>query len=219
MVTNGDVTVGPVSTTLLVRGVLDGRVWNGFYVRDTRGPAWRAVGEVREVRKLEDELYRRTLRQASPETLESLLRLTDDVNEVLDLGLELAMKKLRAESGVIHCFEDPTKPPVTRAARGEKLGTDRGERLIVSDPMLRVARARCIAVGDPKRIPELRLVATRVDSEPERLQGVAMVPLACSRGVIGMMELGRTDHPFRATDAIVMREVSRKVSSRLELLL
>ena len=96
LVTNGDVTVGPINTTLLVRGVVDGRIWDGFYVRDTRTQAWRPVHEVREVRSVNERLYRRHLPLAPRDanSLEALMMLTEDPREVLSLfyldGLSLA---------------------------------------------------------------------------------------------------------------------------------
>lgn len=216
MVTNGDVTVGPVSTTTVVQGVLEGRVWNGFYVRDTRSPSWRAVHTLREVRALEDKLYRRAPREKSTSAIEALLCLAETTKEAMQLGLELARKRVRADAGIAHAFDHPFKAPVTRAAQGSLTRAEIDERLTDADPLVRIARARCIAMGDPKIIPEMRMSAIRIGGGAERLTGIAMVPVAGVGGVLGMLELGRADHPFRTTDAVVLREVSRKIAASLE---
>ncbi|NUP14388.1 MAG: GAF domain-containing protein [Polyangiaceae bacterium] len=213
LVTNGDTTVGPVPTTILVRGVLEGLIWNGHYVRDTRNQNWRAIHSIREVRALEDTIYRRR-RNESREALESLMALSGDLDEVLHLGLELALKRVAGDAAVVHCFDHPSKPPVTRAVMAPKV--ERGVRLLSTDPLLRVARSRCIAMGDPRSQPELRLAAVRIGADPAKVAGVAMVPIACAGGVVGMLEIGKNNHPFRTTDAVVLREVSEKIARAVE---
>ncbi len=218
LVTDGDVTVGPVNTTLLVRGVLEGSVWDGFYVRDTRGPAWRAVHTVREVRAMNQLIYRKK-KPALPHgqaTLETLLGLSDDPREIMRIGLELAATRLSADFGLLHCFDDPRKPPVTRFEIGQGPSSRIGDRLTSNDPTARIAKARCLALGEPRGTAELRLAARRLGGDFERVRGVAVAPLAASRGVVGMIELGRADHVFRATDGIILREVAASVVGRLE---
>ena len=51
-VTNGDVTVGPVTTNLLVRGVLYRRVPDECLVRERTWSAWRHLERIREVAEL-----------------------------------------------------------------------------------------------------------------------------------------------------------------------
>jgi hypothetical protein len=144
------------------------------------------------------------------------MMLTEDPREVLSLGLDLAMMRVRADMGLVHCYDDPLRAPVTRFGSGVADLNAMGDRVWAHDPLLKIAKARCIALGDPKLIPELRLGACRLGGSVEQVRGVAMVPIACARGVIGTVELGRSDHPFRATDAVVLREVMGKIVARLE---
>src|SRR6185295_3348046 len=51
-VTNGEVTVGPVVTNLLKRGVAEGAIPEACSVRRTDGP-WRSLDTVREVAALQ----------------------------------------------------------------------------------------------------------------------------------------------------------------------
>src|SRR5687767_11739934 len=52
LVSNGDLTVGPVPTHLLVRGFLEGRIPADCRVQPSSGGDWRALDEVREIRAL-----------------------------------------------------------------------------------------------------------------------------------------------------------------------
>lgn len=216
LVTSGDVTVGPVTTTALVRGVLAGLVWDNHYVRDTRTSHWRPVRSVREVRALDDRLFKRAPRDRSAAgTLETLVKLSDDRREVLKLGLELAARRTGAMTGLVHTFDDPMQPPVARLSH--RSGFQLGRRMEASDPVQKIAKARCIAIGAPDRVGELRQAAGRLGGGAE-VKGVAMIPIACSGGVLGIMELGRSDHPFRDGDVNVLRGVMQSVVGRLDAL-
>src|SRR4051812_18638368 len=59
LVYNRGVTVGPVRTDLLLRGVIHGRVPSTAWVRQTNWQNWREVGRIREVSALTRVLDRR----------------------------------------------------------------------------------------------------------------------------------------------------------------
>lgn len=218
LVTDGDATVGPVPTTLLVRGVIAGRVPDTCYVRDTKTQAWRPVHAVREVRAATDDLYRRPKGTADADdisSLEALLELTEDRQEALLLGLQIAARRMRATFGLAHGFDDLRKPPVTRFVHGAGTDGRLGEPLPDGDGLLHVARARCIALGEPRSSHEFRDAAARLGGGDREIRGVAMVPIVKRHALVGMIELGRADHPFRAADAVVLREVVRRVGQRI----
>lgn len=211
LVTNGDVTVGPVNTELLVRGVRVGRIRESCYVRDSRTQAWRPVTEVREVRAALDATL--TPQAVEVHGLETLLRLATEEEEAIHLALEVATRKTHAAAGIAHMFDDPTRPPVTRFAFGQTAARlDR--ELAVDDPVTLLARNRRLAVGDAASGRPFALTASRLWGTPAGARGVAMVPIFGRRGIAGMLELGKTDHPFRTADAVVLHEVARTVSSR-----
>lgn len=221
LVTNGDVTVGPVNTRHLVMGVTAGKVRQSCYVRDTRNQRWRPVISVREVRALEDSLpYLARMRGTASEALalETLICLSESTRETMLLGLHLAMRRTRSSTGLVHCFDDAGKAPITRVGEGSAFADNVGRRLAESDPMTRIATARNIALGEPRVDPDFRAAANRLGGDVDAVSGIAMVPLVGERGVIAMMELGRVDHPFRMTDAVVLREVMKLVTSRLDVI-
>ncbi len=218
-VTNGDVTVGPINTTMLVRGVAEGRVPERCYVRDTRNLSWRPVGAVREVKQREDQIYRRVRPELlDVETLSALVGLSESVRETMLLGLHIAMKRTRSNLGLVHTFDDAALPPVTRVSEGQGLDERVGRRLDERDPLPHMALSRHIVLGVPRVDHEFRAAALRLGGSPDAIAGVAMVPMMGERGVIGMIELGRADHAFRMTDALVLREVSRLVVERLDII-
>ena len=219
LVTNGDVTVGPISTGHLVQGVTAGKVRPQHYVRDTRNQAWRPVISVREVRALDDQLFKNREHGARVDdlaTLSTLIGLSESTRETMLLGLHLAMKRTRSTCGLVHCFDDADKAPITRVGEGVEDGI--GRRLSDSDPLTRAALAQHIGLGDPRVDKDFRPAATRLGGEIDAVSGVAMVPLVGERGVMAMMELGRADHAFRMTDAVVLREVMKVVASRLDVI-
>lgn len=219
VVSDGERTVGPVSTTLLVKGVGEGRVPAECYVRAQRALIWRPVGEVREVRAYETMLYRRA--QRAPVTrasaLGALIDLCESTRETLGLGLELAAERTGASVGLLHLFV-ADKPAETRHATGAFDPDCFGRPLAAEEPTARMAGAGCIALGDPRRDPELALVGKRLGAATDVLAGVAVVPILGERGPIALMELGRTDHGFRATDAVVLREVAARVARRMDVI-
>src|SRR3954470_21812305 len=67
LVSNGNVTVGPVGTDLLLRGVLHGRVPSTSLVRQPSWPHWREVGKIREVSALK-RVIERSFEDPPPES-------------------------------------------------------------------------------------------------------------------------------------------------------
>lgn len=208
LVSSGFHTLGTVSTKKLVRGVAVGAFDRNHWVRDVRAIRWRNVAEVREVRAMRTPVpHRRAV-------LESLLRLTDDMSEAMRLALDLAMLRTGATAGMVHCFDEPLRAPVTRWVSGMGPVEQIGARLNENDGLTRVARARCVAVGAPHSDRAFEAAAFRLGSDRHEVRGVAMVPIVHPRGLVGMMELARSEHPFRASDAIVLREVAREASPK-----
>jgi len=68
LVSNGKVTVGPVATDLLLRGVMHGRVPSTSWVRQTGWRSWREVGKIREVSALKRVLDRSIYERGSEGT-------------------------------------------------------------------------------------------------------------------------------------------------------
>ena len=65
-VTNGEITVGPVRTDLLQRGVFHGRIPEDCFVRELTWRTWRRLDQIREVRAVQREPGGGALRANQP---------------------------------------------------------------------------------------------------------------------------------------------------------
>lgn len=219
LVTNGEITVGPVNTDRLVRGVLARKVPETCWVRPSLERGWRPLDEVREVRAIAGCAHpARPQTRADVQTLEALLGLSDEPNDALLLSLELAKKKLGASVAMLHCFEGSRGSMVTRFASG--LGADAriGARVSSSDSLVNVARTGRGALGEPSTEHAFQDAANRLGGDAGAVHGVGMVPIVRSSRVLAMLEVGRADHAFRAADFLALRDVSRRASSKLSAL-
>jgi hypothetical protein len=212
LVTNGDTTVGPVHTELLLRGYMGGRIPEHCHVREVRWGSWRPLDHIREI----GSLKRRLAHDGAPLSLrEAAQRLpaTRDVGELLTLALQLAALALDANAGLIHRYRSPVATPVTSAVFGvpvERLG----EVLPDTDPSYLLALRGKGLCGSPSHGLTERLVAERLQHDAP-LQSVAMAPIIARGRLVGLLELGRTGHVFRVDDADDLGEFAAQVGRRV----
>ncbi|HEY0466721.1 MAG TPA: hypothetical protein VGC79_21085, partial [Polyangiaceae bacterium] len=104
-------TVGPVRTDLLLRGVIHGRVPSSAWVRQTGWQNWRELGRIREVSALARVLERR-VDEFSPEPsnlhegAEAVAQAVD-AGEALLLALHAAAQATSATVGLAHRIREP----------------------------------------------------------------------------------------------------------------
>lgn len=212
LVSNGDTTVGPVHTELLLRGYMGGRIPLHCRVRDVSWSAWRPLERIREI----GSLNRRLARDEAPLDLRDAgLRLpeTRDAGELLSAALGLAAFVLDANAGLIHRYRAPAALPVTSVVFGvpaERLG----EVLASTDPSYLLALRGKSLCGSPRQGLAERLVAERLQHDGP-LSSVVMAPVIASGRLVAMLELGRTDHAFRADDSENLAEFAAQVGRRL----
>jgi hypothetical protein len=212
LVTNGDTTVGPVHTELLLRGYMGGRIPEHCRVREVRWGSWRPLEGIREI----GSLKRRLARDAAPLNLRDAshcLPVTRDVGELLTLALQLAALALDANAGLIHRYRRPLTLPVTSAVFGvpaERLG----EVLAASDPSYLLALRGKGLCGSPRHGLTERILAERLQHDGP-LASVAMTPVIAAGRLVAVLELGRTGHVFRADDADDLAEFAAQVARRI----
>jgi hypothetical protein len=212
LVTNGDTTIGPVHTELLLRGYMGGRIPEHCQVREVRWGSWRPLEGIREI----GSLKRRLARDTAPLNLRDAtqrLPLTRDVGELLTAALHLAALVLDANAGLIHRFRSPVTLPVTSAVFGvppERLG----EILPDTDPSYVLALRGKSLCGSPYQGLTERLIAERLQFEAP-LASVAMSPIIAAGRLVALLELGRKDHVFRADDADDLAEFAAQVARRI----
>ncbi len=212
LVTNGDTTVGPVHTELLLRGYMGGRIPAHCLVREVRWGEWRPLDGIREI----GSLKRRLARDGSPLNLRDASRglpATRDLGELLTWALHMAALALGANAGLVHRYRSPLDLPVTSAVFGvpaEKLG----DVLPRDDPSYLLALRGRSLCGNPRHGLVERTLAERLQHDAP-LVSVSMTPVFVSGSLVAMLELGRADHDFRSDDADDLAEFAADLAGRV----
>src|SRR5688500_5591718 len=89
LVTNGDTTVGPVHTELLLRGYMGGRIPEHCQVREVSWSAFRPLDRIREIGSLKRQLSRDTEHPFSLREAAERLPARCDQGELLTIALHL----------------------------------------------------------------------------------------------------------------------------------
>ncbi len=208
--------MGPVRTELLLRGVLHGRVPDGSWVRQTGWPSWREVGKIREVSAMRRVLARTPEELSAPSSLREgreAVAHASDAGEALLIALHAAAHATSATVGLAHRMREPLLLPTTSCvfdAPSELLG----EVLPWFDPAFALARGGGFALGRADAGVVERALAVRL-GRGQRLHSVAMLPIQDAGTLCGMLELGRSDHPFRDSDAAELADFARHVGATL----
>jgi hypothetical protein len=219
LVCNGGVTVGPVRTELLLRGVIHGRVPSSAWVRQTGWQNWREVGKIREVSALARVLERRvdepTLEPSSLHESAETVAQAVDAGEALLIALHAAAQATSATVGLAHRVREPLLLPTTSClfeAPSERLG----EVLPWFDPAFALARSgrgRLLrGPGEPGSVQQA--VSARL-SPGIPLAGLAVLPIMVNGQLCAMLELGRSDHPFRTSDSAELADFVEQVAVAL----
>lgn len=228
-VSDGEHTVGPVKTNTLLRGVSYGRVDRDLWAREFHWNDWRSVRSLREVRTL-DRIKTRIGVPWHPSTDFALPNARDDAHlavapqladaidwsEVLLLGLHAAAEQVGATVGLVHRFRQPWIGMVTSCGLGPGADQQLGQVVPEWDEACWAACRERAVMGRRIVGPAQRAVARRLEVPGVELSSVAMLPIRASGRLIGMLELGKTDHPFRNTDKSRLEGVGRAIVSRLE---
>lgn len=192
LVTNGHLVVGPVSTDLLLRGIVHRRVPLDAKVKQPGWKGWRPVDEVREVSRM---LWGGREPAGRPRAA--------DFGEACLLSLQDAIERTRAQVGVIYRDREPHIGLMGSCCHG--VDADRVLGLVLShdDPAIEAARGGRALLGSPYSGVVHRAISARLGGE-QPLRAVMLVPVCIQGRLVATFELGRTDHPFRTTD---LREV------------
>lgn len=197
-VTNGELTVGPVVTGLLIKGVEFGRVPEYCQVSPFRGD-WRALNSVREIAALTSKVH-----GTAPST-EQLLEWTRPVEGIKDEAelshtvTWLALMATGAESAMFHYRGRNQRALVTRSVLGPISNERLGFVLPENDLVLKAARHGRPVLGPPYG-PTEDALAIRFASSRGGVGAAAMIPIFIGEQLTGMLELSRPGHAFRRTD-------------------
>ena len=216
LVSNGDLTVGPVRTDLLLRGVMHGRVPSACMVREVGWHTWRQLGQIREVCALKRVLERTV---AEAQVVPSLgagsqaVAAATDAGEALLVALHVAASATSATVGLAHRLRAPLLLPVTSCVFERSLEA-LGQVLPWFDPAFSLARTGGLVLGAANAGAVERAIGARLtDGAP--LRGVAMLPITVGGTLCAMLELGRSDHPFRLSDAAELGDFALRVGAAM----
>lgn len=210
LVQNAGVTVGPVPMDLLLRGVLAERIPSGSRVRELSWTTFRGLDQIREVRALRTRLATPDY-ERPPSLWDVAVQLAEtEPSEVWMVALQLAVRATRASVALVHRVRAPLFLPTASTS----LGVDAsrlGEVVPFADPAFSAARAGTIVIGSARAGAAERAVAARLGP----VRGVAMLPVTAAGRLLALIELGRTDHEFRASDAEGLALLARAVGERV----
>jgi hypothetical protein len=205
-VSNGETVVGPVPTELLIRGIASARIPGDCMVMQERWTAWRPVDQIRELSVLDRPF---AWLEAIPD---DVVRDAPDAGEALLLAMQAAVTATHASSGLVHRRREPFVGLVTSSVLGSGLEEQLGQVIPHHDPMLAEAVRGEVVLGGAESLA-LRAAAGRFAGAGES-RGLAMVPVFDGGHLLAMIELARSDHPFRAEDSIVLRKLAQLVAAR-----
>lgn len=217
LLSDGGRTAGPLSTEHLLDHARRG-LSRGVHARPRAKAAWRRLGELREVRVLDETPFERKRRfdvLADGLADEALLRLSDEPKDTLSLALRVVARRLSADFGFVHRFEADRATPVTRMAYGAGASGRIGAPILARDEIAHAARSRLVAVGDARTHHAYRVAASRLGGSAGEVIGVAMAPVFVGPQILAMIEVGRTERPFRAADARSLRAILSVVEARM----
>jgi len=209
VVSNGEVTIGPVRTELLIRGIRHGRVPLDCRVREVSSEEWRDLQQLREVAALTGQAGSiGDFQRAAAE-----IATARDEREVFANLLSGAAQATRATRGLLHAERAPVPLPVTSYALS---GCENalGQVISAHDPAFALAKNGQRLSGAPSDGTAERLVAERLGGGP--LAGVVMVPLTFGTELAAMLELGREERGFRQSDADGLSRLATLAIARLE---
>jgi hypothetical protein len=223
-VTNGNAVVGPVNTSLLLRGIAHGRVSRECFVAQYSWSNWRQQNHIREIRSLrrwqfsqrqdpQIEPVQQALR--APGIDRSQLSGIDRGEKLLEKALQVAVQSTRASVGIVHRPLPPHVGLVTSCVHGAGLKQNLGEVVPYNDDARIVASETQAILGQPDQDDWARCSARRLSTVAHpRVSGVALVPVSFG-GTRGLIELGRYDHSFRQSDLGVLEELSDSIVDQL----
>jgi hypothetical protein len=197
-VTNGELTVGPVVTGLLIRGVEAGRVPEYCHVSPYHGE-WRTLTAVREIAALTSKVNGVA---PSADELQELARPIERIKDEAELSHTVAWLSLMAtgaESAMFHYRGRSQRTLITRSVIGPISNERLGYALPESDLVLKAARRGRPVLGPPYG-PTEDALAIRFASSRGGVGAAAMIPLFIGENLTAMLELSRPGHAFRRSD-------------------
>ncbi len=214
LVSNGELTVGPVATHLLVRGFLDGRIPLDCQVRPDSGGEWRLLSDVREIRQARLGLDSQSSDLTTSRGAVRWLAEATTVEEAVDRALYAACALTHASVGALYRVRNGSRGLFVSACYGQA-APRLGEPIAPRDPAVIIAQDGEPVALMPESCAAARTVARRL-SPGRAAAAVAVVPVRAATELAGTIELARFDHPFRAAEVRSLVPMMAATLARIE---
>jgi hypothetical protein len=196
---------------------MHGRVPSDSMIREVGWQTWRELGQIREVRALQRVLDRRVDEPSADarglrEGAQAVAAATD-AGEALLIALQVAAQATSATVAIGHRVREPLLLPTTSCVFECPLEL-LGEVLPWFDPAFALARSGGLVLGPAQAGPVERAIDARLGRSAS-LRGVAMLPVTANGKLLAMLELGRSDHAFRLSDAVELGDFAVSVGAAL----
>jgi hypothetical protein len=205
-VTNGEDLIGPVGIALLLRGIVHGKIPDGCHVRQEAWSTWRTLDQVREIAEVRRDPEAATREPGpAPSALAyaeaaRLLFDASDPGEGALIAMDCATRASHASVALFHRRRTPHDILITSCVYGEGAEMLLGRVIPRDDPVFFVARLGVrILRNEGGGHTQLRVLERLRQVDP-KVSSVAMFPLIVDEVLVGMLEMGRTDHAFRRSD-------------------
>jgi hypothetical protein len=144
-----------------------------------------------------------------------VLGSAQDLEDALLLCLSTSVAAANADVGLLHRERRELGAVITSYAQGSSTEALLGSRLPFDDPSVTAARAGCTVLGEPELGEVGRYIAGRLSPCLGPAHGVAMVPVVVFGELVAMIELGRTQTPFRAREVARVEDVVEALTARI----
>ncbi|MBL8744348.1 MAG: GAF domain-containing protein [Myxococcales bacterium] len=214
-VSDGQGVVGPVETSLVLRGLYAGKIHEGCSVWKNPWKSWRPLSTMREISVLESPTGRTATDRAR-----DWIDGASDAREVVSFALQAIASETRATVALAHSAVRGRAATVdgsfeTRSVVSERALELLGATIPASDAALRLGKLSQMTIDKPRFSEAGRATMTRLQQTWIPVAGTALTPIFSGTRLVAVLELAKSNRPFRRSDRAFMREVARMASRRL----
>ena len=166
-------------------------------------------------RPLDEEVPSRpSVRPAAVDPV-GVLSNASSLDDAFLLALSTSVTAAAATVGLVHRVRPDLGATVTEYGHGPGAEMLLGEILPAEDPCLLAAQAGHTVIAEPRPGEAGRSAALRIGRCIANPRGVAAVPLHLHGGLVAMLEVGRTNSPFRACEIARIEDTLEVLTERL----